>query len=125
MPATFPSAPDAVRHTSDHGVATPALDRPRRRTELSATLVAELVAGLDRAAADPGVRAVVLTRTGRTLCSGADPPGQSAGPGEGPRPRSASAVFRCSWDSASVSPRTRSAASPYAAGSRAARIAAR
>lgn len=48
------------------------LDSPHNRNALSAALVRQLHDGLRRAAADPAVRAVVLTHTGNTFCAGAD-----------------------------------------------------
>ncbi|GGZ50395.1 enoyl-CoA hydratase family protein [Streptomyces subrutilus] len=54
------------------GVATLTLDSPANRNALSAALVGELRAALATAAADPEVRAVVLTHTGSTFCAGAD-----------------------------------------------------
>ncbi|MFJ7588327.1 enoyl-CoA hydratase family protein [Streptomyces sp. NPDC097617] len=54
------------------GIATLTLDSPGNRNALSAGLVAELRAALASAAADPAVRAVVLTHTGNTFCAGAD-----------------------------------------------------
>ncbi|MFD3806139.1 enoyl-CoA hydratase family protein [Streptomyces sp. NPDC058611] len=54
------------------GVTTLTLDSPANRNALSAGLVGELRAALAAAAADPAVRAVVLTHTGTTFCAGAD-----------------------------------------------------
>ncbi|MET9573005.1 enoyl-CoA hydratase family protein [Streptomyces virginiae] len=54
------------------GVTTLTLDSPANRNALSAELVAELRAAFAAAGADPAVRAVVLTHTGGTFCSGAD-----------------------------------------------------
>ncbi|MFD3545317.1 enoyl-CoA hydratase family protein [Streptomyces sp. NPDC058655] len=54
------------------GVTTLTLDSPANRNALSAALVEALRAALAEAAADPAVRAVVLTHTGTTFCSGAD-----------------------------------------------------
>jgi enoyl-CoA hydratase len=48
------------------------LDSPHNRNALSSTLVEQLHQGLRDAAADPGVRAVVLGHTGNTFCAGAD-----------------------------------------------------
>ena len=53
-------------------VARLTLDSPHNRNAMSARLVAQLHAGLRRAAADPSVRAVVLGHTGGTFCAGAD-----------------------------------------------------
>ncbi|MGW7438907.1 enoyl-CoA hydratase family protein [Streptomyces sp. NPDC054849] len=54
------------------GVTTLTLDSPANRNALSAELLADLRAALAAAGADPAVRAVVLTHTGTTFCSGAD-----------------------------------------------------
>ena len=61
-----------VRYEAGEEVATVTLDSPQNRNALSAELVAELTARLSEAGADPGVRAVVLTHTGRVFSSGAD-----------------------------------------------------
>ncbi|MFJ9595646.1 enoyl-CoA hydratase family protein [Streptomyces virginiae] len=61
-----------VHATTAAGVTTLALDSPANRNALSAELVAELRAAFATAGADPAVRAVVLTHTGGTFCSGAD-----------------------------------------------------
>ncbi|MDY6999403.1 MAG: enoyl-CoA hydratase family protein [Actinomycetota bacterium] len=53
-------------------VAQLTLDSPHNRNALSAALVEQLHDGLTRAAAAPGVRAVVLGHTGGTFCAGAD-----------------------------------------------------
>jgi methylglutaconyl-CoA hydratase len=54
------------------GVVTLTLDRPEARNALSAALVAELTAALERLAADPEVRIVLLTGAGTAFCGGAD-----------------------------------------------------
>ncbi len=64
------SAP--VRYAVEDAVATVTLDSPSNRNALSRALVAGLEDGLDRAASDPDVRAVLLTHTGTTFCAGAD-----------------------------------------------------
>lgn len=65
--------PALVTVTGDaRGVATVALNRPERHNALSASLVATLDAALDRLAADPAVRVVVLTGCGPTFSAGAD-----------------------------------------------------
>jgi methylglutaconyl-CoA hydratase len=73
-----------VRTTAGHGVATIALDSERNRNALSRRLLAELAAELDAAAADPGVRVVVLTGSGPAFCSGADLKEAADGKGPGP-----------------------------------------
>ncbi|MFG2979732.1 enoyl-CoA hydratase family protein [Streptomyces sp. NPDC048258] len=61
-----------VRAALAAGVATLTLDSPANRNALSAALVGDLRAALASAAADPAVRALVLTHTGTTFCAGAD-----------------------------------------------------
>jgi enoyl-CoA hydratase len=61
-----------VRYEVDRAVATLTLDSPSNRNALSAALVSELLAALGQAAADPDVRAIVLTHTGSTFCAGND-----------------------------------------------------
>jgi methylglutaconyl-CoA hydratase len=53
-------------------VRTLTLDSPANRNALSFQLLDELARGLADAAADPTVRALVLTATGNVFCSGAD-----------------------------------------------------
>jgi enoyl-CoA hydratase len=75
----------AVRYAVDRGIATVTLDSPENRNALSAALVGALADSLTAAAADLGVRAVVLTHSGGTFCAGADLKEQSAegGPARG------------------------------------------
>jgi enoyl-CoA hydratase/carnithine racemase len=54
------------------GVATLTLNRPGQFNALSAALIAELQAALDRVAGDPDVRVVVLAARGRGFCAGHD-----------------------------------------------------
>jgi enoyl-CoA hydratase/carnithine racemase len=65
--------------TTGSPIARLTLDSPHNRNALSATLVSQLHQGLRDAAADAGVRAVVLTHTGNTFCAGADLSESSAG----------------------------------------------
>jgi len=54
-------------------VATVTLNRPERRNALGADLIEALMAAVDRAAADPDVRAVILTGSGqKAFCAGGD-----------------------------------------------------
>ena len=61
-----------VRYEVSDGFAVLTLDSPHNRNALSSRLVRELLAGLERAAADESVRGVVLAHTGNTFCAGAD-----------------------------------------------------
>jgi len=63
---------ELVHYAVDRAIATVTLDSPDNRNALSARLVGEVSAHLQTAAADGAVRAVVLTHTGTTFCSGAD-----------------------------------------------------
>ncbi|GGP61006.1 enoyl-CoA hydratase family protein [Streptomyces abikoensis] len=62
----------SVHDAYERGVTTLTLDSPHNRNALSTRLVTELREGLARAADDARTRAVVLTHTGGTFCSGAD-----------------------------------------------------
>jgi 2-(1,2-epoxy-1,2-dihydrophenyl)acetyl-CoA isomerase len=64
--------PDTVRYTVDGAVATVTLSRPEARNALDTQTKQELLAALRQAAADPQVRAVVLTGQGRAFCAGQD-----------------------------------------------------
>ncbi|MBV2357468.1 enoyl-CoA hydratase family protein [Streptomyces sp. J2-1] len=61
-----------IGRARDRAVQTLSLDSEATRNALSASLVGELAGALEECAADPGVRAVVLTHTGGTFCAGAD-----------------------------------------------------
>jgi enoyl-CoA hydratase len=66
------SESERVHLDVDGYVATITLDSPTNRNALSRQLVAELMAHLAAADADPDVRMIVLTHTGSTFCAGAD-----------------------------------------------------
>ena len=61
-----------VTYATDGAVARLTLDSPHNRNALSTALVQQLHDGFEAAAADPGVRCVVLGHTGGTFCAGAD-----------------------------------------------------
>jgi enoyl-CoA hydratase/carnithine racemase len=54
------------------GIATVTLNRPAQFNALSRALIDDLQSTLDRIAADPGIRVVVLAARGRGFCSGHD-----------------------------------------------------
>lgn len=56
----------------DGPVLTIALDRPESHNAMSPAMMSGLAAAFDKAAADDGVRVVVLTGNGRSFCAGAD-----------------------------------------------------
>lgn len=62
----------SVRHAAHDGVAHLTLNRPDALNALTWDMRERLIAHLADAAADPGVRAVVLTATGKGFCAGAD-----------------------------------------------------
>lgn len=67
-----------VQYRVEGGAATITLDSQHNRNAISAAMVEQLRGGLDTAAHDPRVRAVVLTHRGGTFCAGADL-GESSG----------------------------------------------
>jgi enoyl-CoA hydratase/carnithine racemase len=74
---------DAVRYDVRGSAAWLTIDREGRRNALSDDVVGGLLAGLERAASEGPVRAVVLTGAGeRAFCAGGDLAG-NLGPGEG------------------------------------------
>lgn len=72
MAEELPEQNRAVTVTRDGGVLTLALNRPERLNAVNTDLSRELVACLGEASRDPGVRAIVLTGTGRGFCAGID-----------------------------------------------------
>jgi enoyl-CoA hydratase/carnithine racemase len=66
--------PRSFRYEHDRGsaVATITLDRPERLNALTFEVYGELRETFDRLDAEPGVRAIVLTGSGRAFCSGGD-----------------------------------------------------
>ena len=53
-------------------VATITLDRPEKLNAFTGTMMREMIDAFDRADADDGVRAVIVTGAGRAYCAGAD-----------------------------------------------------
>jgi 2-(1,2-epoxy-1,2-dihydrophenyl)acetyl-CoA isomerase len=56
----------------DEAVATITLNRPQARNALTAAMKDALLAAVAKAAADPAVRAVIITGAGEAFCSGQD-----------------------------------------------------
>jgi len=63
---------ELLQRTTADGIATLTLNRPRQYNALSRALLEALHAELDRIAADPGVRVLIVTGAGRAFCSGHD-----------------------------------------------------
>ncbi len=61
-----------VRYEVEDRVALVTLDRPDRLNAVTREMGQQYAAALDRAGADPEVRAVVVTGAGRGFCAGAD-----------------------------------------------------
>ncbi len=70
----MPIEPRSFRYEHDggSGVATITLDRPRRLNALTFEVYAELRDAFRSLDTEPGVRAVVITGSGRAFCSGGD-----------------------------------------------------
>jgi enoyl-CoA hydratase len=62
------------------GVRLVTMHRPERLNALNVDLISALTAALAEADADPSVRSVILTGSGRGFCSGADLTGMGAAP---------------------------------------------
>ncbi|MFF4604300.1 enoyl-CoA hydratase/isomerase family protein [Streptomyces sp. NPDC001339] len=65
-------ADSLILHTTDNGVAWITLNRPEALNALTWDQRERLIARLADASADPDVRVVVITATGKAFCSGAD-----------------------------------------------------
>ncbi|MCX5147138.1 enoyl-CoA hydratase-related protein [Streptomyces sp. NPDC048550] len=77
------SAPaDEVLHRIESGVSWITLNRPEAMNAVTWDQRERVIALLAKASADPAVRAVVVTATGKGFCAGADLRGAPAAPGE-------------------------------------------
>ena len=74
---------DHILTEKEDGVAIITLNRPEAMNSLNEGIRREIHAALDEAAADPEIRAIVLTGAGRAFSAGAD---MSGGVGGGGRP---------------------------------------
>jgi len=63
---------ELIRVESRAGYRVIALNRPDKMNALTPALIADLIAALSDAEADPACRAIVLTGSGRAFCAGAD-----------------------------------------------------
>jgi enoyl-CoA hydratase/carnithine racemase len=61
-----------ILYDVDDRVATITLNRPDKLNAFTGTMMREMIAAFDRADADDGVRAVIVTGSGRAYCAGAD-----------------------------------------------------
>ncbi|MFI7318825.1 enoyl-CoA hydratase/isomerase family protein [Streptomyces venezuelae] len=77
-------APDSlttlIRHATDNAVSWITLNRPEAMNALTWDQRERVIALLGDASADPGVRAVVITATGKGFCAGADLRGAPVAP---------------------------------------------
>ena len=67
-----PGRRPGLAHSVADGVATVVISNPAKRNAMTAAMWEELPALLERLAADPAVRVLVLTGAGDTFCAGAD-----------------------------------------------------
>ncbi|MET8407463.1 enoyl-CoA hydratase-related protein [Streptomyces sp. NPDC005195] len=72
VPSQQKSLDSLIRHTTDNAVSWITLDRPETMNALTWDQRERVIALLASASADPDVRAVVITATGRGFCAGAD-----------------------------------------------------
>ena len=83
MNDTASARSEEVLYAVEDGIATVTLNRPERMNTISRPMLAQLSTLLLRADADPEVRAVILTATGKAFCAGLDLQGAtSATPSE-------------------------------------------
>ncbi|MFG2139434.1 enoyl-CoA hydratase/isomerase family protein [Streptomyces sp. NPDC048650] len=72
QPEPSPSASPLILHATDNGVARITLNRPAAMNALTWDQRERIIELLADASADPDVRAVVITATGKGFCAGAD-----------------------------------------------------
>ena len=78
------STESLVQHTTDNQVCRITLNRPEALNAITPDQRERIIRLLDDASADPDVRAVVITGTGRGFCAGADLRGGSGADGRIP-----------------------------------------
>jgi enoyl-CoA hydratase/carnithine racemase len=61
-----------IRYEVDEGVLTLTLHRPDKLNAFTVRMMRELIEAFERADADDGVRAIIVTGAGRAFCAGAD-----------------------------------------------------
>ena len=61
-----------ILYAVENSVASIVLNRPEKRNALNDALIAEIKRGLEQAAGDDNVRAIVISGAGKDFCSGAD-----------------------------------------------------
>ncbi|MGA0877968.1 MAG: crotonase/enoyl-CoA hydratase family protein [Ilumatobacteraceae bacterium] len=63
---------DEIRYDVSENIATITLHRPEKLNAFTNTMLKEMIAAFDASDADDGVRAVIVTGSGRAFCAGAD-----------------------------------------------------
>ena len=76
------ASPEVLYEVSEH-IATITLNRPERMNTISNRMLNQLTQHLIKADADPDVRVVILTGTGRAFCAGLDLGEATKGTGDG------------------------------------------
>ncbi|OOG50722.1 enoyl-CoA hydratase-related protein [Polaromonas sp. C04] len=69
---TEPTPPSTVLYSEQGGIAVVTLNRPQSLNSFTRQMHHDLWAALDRAEANPAIRALVITGAGRGFCAGAD-----------------------------------------------------
>ncbi len=69
---TEPTTPPTVLYSEQGGIALVTLNRPQSLNSFTHQMHHDLWAALDRAEANPAIRALVITGAGRGFCAGAD-----------------------------------------------------
>jgi enoyl-CoA hydratase/carnithine racemase len=63
---------ETILYAIDEGIATITLNRPDKLNAFTSGMMRDLIAAFDATDADDGVRAVIVTGSGRAFCAGAD-----------------------------------------------------
>jgi len=63
---------ETIRHEISDEILTITLNRPDKLNAFTTKMLSELIDAFDRADADDGVKAIIITGAGRAFCAGAD-----------------------------------------------------
>lgn len=63
---------EQINYVVDDGILTITLNRPERMNACTVKMYEEIIAAFDRADADDGVKAIIVTGAGKAFCAGAD-----------------------------------------------------
>ena len=88
---------ETIRYETSNRVATITLNRPERLNAINHQMIDDLNEAYRAAEEDPDVWTLIITGTGRALCTGADVGSMPGAPAARRRPTGNSLTWRTSW----------------------------